>query len=59
MEIYSDTSLPQETQKISNNLMLCLKELPKKKKKKKPSKTKPQVRRRKEIIKIKAEIKRD
>ena len=58
MEIYSDTSLPQETQKISNNLMLCLKELPKKKKKK-PSKTKPQVRRRKEIIKIKAEIKRD
>ena len=43
MEIYSDTSLPQETQKISNNLMLCLKELPKKKKKKNPAKQNPKL----------------
>ena len=42
MEIYSDTSLPQETQKISNNLMLCLKELPKKKKKN-PAKQNPKL----------------
>ena len=40
IEIYSDTSLPQETQKISNNLMLCLKELPKKKK---PAKQNPKL----------------
>ena len=38
--------LPQETREISNNLMLHLKELEKEKQ------TKPQVNRRKEIIKI-------
>ena len=55
MGIYSDTGLSQETQKISNNLTLCLKQLSKKE----ASKTKPKVRRRKEIIKITAETKGD
>ena len=41
--------LPQETRKISNNLTLHLKELQK-------EKTKPKVSRRKDIIKIRAEI---
>ena len=49
-EVYSNTSLPQETRKISNNLTLHLKEL------EKEEQTKPKVSRRKEIIKIKAEI---
>ena len=48
-EVYSNTSLPQETRKISNNLNLHLKELEK-------EQTKPKVSRRKEIIKIRAEI---
>ena len=49
-EVYSNTSLPQETRKISNNLTLHLKELEKEEQKK------PKVSRRKEIIKIRAEI---
>ena len=49
-EVYSYTSLPQETRKISNNLTLHLKEL------EKEEQTKPKVSRRKEIIKIRAEI---
>ena len=48
-EVYSNTSLPQETRKISNNLTLHLKQLDK-------EQTKPKVSRRKEIIKIRAEI---
>ena len=44
-EVYSNTILPQ-----INNLTLHLKEL------EKQGQTKPKVRRRKEIIKIKAEI---
>ena len=49
-EVYSYTSLPQETRKISNNLTLHLKEL------EKEEQRKPKVSRRKEIIKIRAEI---
>ena len=49
-EVYSNRSLPQETRKISNNLILHLKEL------QKEEQTKPEVSRRKEIIKIRAEI---
>ena len=49
-EVYSNTSLPKETRKISNNLVLHLKEL------EKEEQTKPKVSRRKEIIKIRAEI---
>ena len=49
-EVYSDTGLPQETRKTSNNLTLHLKEL------EKEEQTKPKVSRRKEIIKIRAEI---
>ena len=49
-EVYSNTSLPQETRKISNNLSLHLKEL------ENEEQTKPKVSRRKEIIKIRAEI---
>ena len=49
-EFYSDINLPQETGKISNNLNLHLKELEKEKQ------TKPKVRRRKEIIKIRAKV---
>ena len=49
-EVYSCTSLPQETRKISNNLTLHLKEL------EKEEQTKPKVSRRKELIKIRAEI---
>ena len=48
-EVYSNTSLSQETTQI-NNLTLHLKEL------EKEEKTKPKVSRRKEIIKIRAEI---
>ena len=47
-KVYSNTSLPQETRKISNNLHL--KELEKK------EQTKPKVSRRKEIIKTRPEI---
>ena len=49
-EVYSNTILLQETRKISNNLTLYLKEL------EKEQQTKPKVSRRKEIIKIRAEI---
>ena len=49
-EIYSNTNLPQETRKISNNLTLHLKQL------EKEEQTKPKVSRRKEIIRIRAEI---
>ena len=49
-EFYSYTSLHQETRKISNNLTLHLKEL------EKEEQTKPKVSRRKDIIKIRAEI---
>ena len=49
-EVYGYTSLPQETRKISNNPTLHLKEL------EKEEQTKPKVSRRKEIIKIRAEI---
>ena len=50
-EVYSDTSPPLETRKSQrNNLTLHLKELEKEKQ------TKPKVSRRKEMIKIRAEI---
>ena len=49
-EVYSYTILPQETRNISNNLTLHLKQL------EKVEQTKPKVSRRKEIIKIRAEI---
>ena len=49
-EVYSNTILPQETRKISNNLTLHLKEL------EKEEQPKPKVSRRKEIIKIRREI---
>ena len=49
-EVYSYKSLPQETRKISNNLTLHLREL------EKEEQTKPKISRRKEIIKIRAEI---
>ena len=50
-EVYSYTSLPQETRQISNNnLTLHLKEL------EKEEQTKPKVNRTKEIVKIRAEI---
>ena len=49
-EVYSNTVLPQETRKISNNLTLHLKEL------EKEEQTKPKVSRRKEIIKTRTEI---
>ena len=48
-EVYSNTILPQEKSQI-NNLTLHLKEL------EKEEQTKPKVSRRKEIIKIRAEI---
>ena len=48
--VYSNTVLPQETRKISNNLNLHLKQLEKEKQ------TKSKVSRRKEIIKVRAEI---
>ena len=51
-EVYSNTTLPQETRKISNNLNLHLKQLEKGEQKQKKTK----VSRRKEIIKIRSEI---
>ena len=48
-DVSSNTILPQETRKISNNLSLHLKELDK-------EQTKPEVSRRNEIIKIRTEI---
>ena len=48
--VYSNTILPQEIRKISNNLTLHVKEL------EKEEQTKPKVSRRKEIIKIRSEI---
>ena len=50
-EVYSNKILPQETRKTSiNNLNLHLKQL------EEEEQTKPKVSRRKEIIKIRAEI---
>ena len=49
-EVYSSTSLPKERRKKVNNLTLHLKKL------EKEEQTKPKVSRRKEIIKIRAEI---
>ena len=50
-EVYSNTSLTQETnKKISNNLTLHIKEL------EKEEQTKPKVSGRKEILKIRVEI---
>ena len=50
-EVYSNTILPKKQEKSQvNNLSLHLKEL------EKEEQTKPKVSRRKEIIKIKAEI---
>ena len=48
-EVYSNTILPQETRKISNNLSLHLKQLEKEEQKS------PKASRRKEIIKIRSE----
>ena len=48
-EVYSNKILTLETRKTSNNLILHLKQLEK-------EQTKPKVSRRKEIIKIRAEI---
>ena len=49
-EVYSNSISPQETRKISNNLTSHLKQL------EKEEQRKPKVSRRKEIIKIRAEI---
>ena len=49
-EVYSNIILPQETRKVTNNLTLHLKQL------EKEEQTKPKVSRRKENIKIRAEI---
>ena len=49
-KVHSNTSLPQETRVKSNNLTLHLKQLEKEEMKN------PRVSRRKEIIKIRAEI---
>ena len=49
-EVYSNTIPPEQTRNISNNLTLHLKE------REKEEQTKPKVSRRKEIIKIRAEI---
>ena len=49
-KVYSNTSPPQETRKSSNNLTLHLKQLGRE------EQTRPKVSRRKEIIKIRAEI---
>ena len=49
-EVYSNTILPQETRKISNNLTLHLGEL------EKEEQTKPKVNRKKNIIAIRVEI---
>ena len=48
-EVYSNTRLSLESKKISNNLILYLKEV-------KEEQAKPKVSRRKEIIKVRAEI---
>ena len=49
-EAYRYTSLPQKTKTSGNNLTLQLKDL------EKEEKTKPKISRRKEIIKIRAEV---
>ena len=49
-EVYSNTGLPQEIRKTSNNLTSHLKEL------EKEEQIKPKVSKRKEIIKIREEI---
>ena len=48
-EVDSNTILPQETRKVSNNLTLHLKQL------EKEEQIKPKVSRKKEIIKIRVE----
>ena len=50
-EVHSNTDIPQEIRKITNNLIYHKKELEKK------VQTKPKVNRRKEITKVKNEIK--
>ena len=50
-EVYHNIGLPQEARKISNSLILHLKELAKE------QQTKPKASRRKEIIKIRTETK--
>ena len=56
-EVYSNTILPQETRKTSNNLTLHLKQLEKEHQPKTNKQTKkPKISKRKEIIKIQAEI---
>ena len=50
-EVYSDTSLPQETRKISNKKPNRMPKATRERRK-----TKPKVSRRKEIIKVRAEI---
>ena len=49
-EDYSNTSLPQEARKVSNNLTLHLREV------EKEEQRKPKVRRRGKIVKIRGEI---
>ena len=49
-EVYSNTILPQETRETSNKLTLHLKQL------ENEEQENPEIRRRKEIIKIRAEI---
>ena len=50
-KVHSNSGLPQETRKKSNNLTLHLKQLEKEERKN------PRVSRREEILKIRAEIK--
>ena len=52
-EVYSNTSLPQETRKISSKQSNLI---PKGTREKEPKKKQPRVSRRKEIIKIRSEI---
>ena len=49
-EVYRNTILRQETRTISNNLILCLRQL------EKEEQTKMKVSRRKELIMLKAEL---
>ena len=49
-EVYSSTIILQETRKISNNLILCLRQL------QKEEQTKPKDGRREELIMLKTEL---
>ena len=51
-EVHSNVGFPQKIRKISNNLTFHLKDL------EKEEQTKPKVSRRKEIIKIRQEVKK-